>query len=351
MKGGTVIVVAAPYVFLWFDARRVLFQFDPSGVRIGHVRLPWSDVTAFVVADSSTLGPQVLIGTRLRDGAFMPAGAGVLPPDPSMPAQLHVAVERKKFHLGKLTAKARRYAPAHVQIVNAAAGPSAGLGDGPNAGGGPYAGGSPYATGRPAAGNPYATPGQPGMVGGGLRRPDPGMYGPRWGIVMGSVLTCLAVAAVFGAALSRIAMVFPYEGDPTHGMALVTEDVLGLSDFPPGGPPGGLVTWPSMLFLLAALALACRALAPHAPLRALRVVGFAFAVAFPLVLLGNDAFDGHPLGNYESGWWLLHLGAFLGLAAFLAIDLTLARSTARATEPDKFDSGGSGFYRPGNGPY
>ncbi len=352
VKGGTVIVVAAPYVFLWFDARRVLFQFDPSGVRIGNVQLPWADVTAFLVADSAALGPQVLIGTQLRDGTLIPAGAEVLPPDPAMPAQLHVAVERRKFDLGKLTAKARRYAPAHVQIVDAAAGASGGFGAGPVAGGDPYAGGSPYVTGQPVAGNHYAAAGQPGVVAGQLRTALPDGYGPRWGLVVAAVLACVAVWAVFAAALSRVAMVFPYEGaGATGGIALGTEDVLGLSDFPPGGPPGGLVTWPSLLFLLAALTLAYRALGPHAPSRALRVVGLLCAVAFPLVLLANDAFDGHPLSDYESGWWLLHLGAFLGLAAFVAMDLMLARGGGRAAGPDQFSSGKSGPYQPGIGPY
>ncbi|MFJ2024983.1 hypothetical protein ACIODW_14435 [Streptomyces sp. NPDC087897] len=351
MKGGTVVVVAAPYVFLWFDARRVLFQFDPGGVRIGNVQLPWADVTAFVVADSPALGPQVLIGTRLRDGTVIPAGAEVLPPGPAMPAQLHVAVERRKFHLGKLTAKAQRYAPPHVQIVHAEADASGGFGSGA----GPAAGGDPYAAaGHPyAGGHPYA-PGAAGQPGADPRVfptvvPDGG--GPRWGVVSGAVLTCVAVWAVFATALSRIAMLFPYEGEGgTGGIALVTEDVLGLSEFPPG-PPGGLVTWPSLLCLLAAITVAYRALTPHSPSRALGVVGLLCSVAFPLVLLGNDAFDGHPLGNYESGWWLLHLGAFLWLAAFVAMDLALTRGAARPAGPDRFTSGTSGFSQPDYGPY
>ncbi|MEU0163287.1 hypothetical protein ABZ154_31960 [Streptomyces sp. NPDC006261] len=81
-------------------------------------------------------------------------------------------------------------------------------------------------------------------------------------------------------------MVFPYEGvGATGGIAVLTEDVLGPSDVPPGGPPGGVVVWPSLLFLLAALTLAHRALGPHAPSRAIRGVGLLRAVALPLVLL------------------------------------------------------------------
>ncbi|MFC7219485.1 hypothetical protein ACFQLX_15085 [Streptomyces polyrhachis] len=325
VKGGTVLVVAAPYVFLWFDARRVLFQFDPSGVRIGNVRLPWADVTALVVADSPALGPQVLLGTRLRDGALIPAGAEALPADPAMPAQLHVAVERRKFHLAKLTAKARRYAPGHVQIVNAA-----------------------DSAGQPLAGNPYAATGHPGAGPRMVPTAPPAGPGPRWGIVLGAGLACLAVGAVLAAALPHIAMVFPYEGEgATGGIALRTEDVLALSDLPPGGPPGGLVTWPSLLFLLAALTVGYRALTPYAPSRAPRVVGLLCAGSFPLVLLGNDAFDGQPLGTYESGWWLLHLGAFAGLAAFAAMDLTLARGAARTAEAGRSHP----LHQPGSGPY
>ncbi|WP_143663770.1 hypothetical protein [Streptomyces sp. rh34] len=353
VKGGTVIVVAAPYVFLWFDARRVLFEFGPSGVRIGSVQLPWADVVAFVVADSAALGPRVLLGTRLRDGTLIPAGADVLPPDPAMPAQLHVAVERRKFDLGKLTAKARRYAPPHVQIVDATAGASGRFGGGPVAGGDPYAGSAnPYGTGHPAAGNPYAAAGQPGVVSGRSRTVLPDGYAPRWGLALAAVLTCVAVSAVFAAALTRIAMVFPYEGvGATGGIAVLTEDVLGLSDVPPGGPPGGLVTWPSLLFLLAALTLAYRALGPHAPSRAFRIVGLLCAVAFPLVLLAHDAFKGHPFSGYESGWWLLHFGAFVGLAGFVAMDRLLARSGGPAAGRDEWSSGESGPHQPDTGPY
>ncbi|MFD5648991.1 hypothetical protein [Streptomyces sp. NPDC127039] len=363
MKGGTVVVLAAPYVFLWFDERRVLFRFDPSGVRIGNVQLPWADVTAFVYADSPDLGTQVLLGTRLRDGTPVPAGADVRPADPAMPAQLHVAVERRKFDLAKLTAKARRYAPPQVRIVDAAAGTFGGSGADPVAAGDPYPGTvNPYQGGQPAAGHPY-TGGGPYPAG----RPVvgdhdaaantaptalPDAYGPRWGIVVAAVLTCVAVGAVFAAALSRTAMVFPYVGaGATGGIALGTEDVLALSDLPPGGPLVGLVTWPALLFLLAALTLACRALGPHLPSGALRTAGLLCAVAFPLVLLANDAFDGHPLGNYESGWWLLHLGAFPGLAAYVAMDLILARGGGRAAGPDRPGPGKSGPHQPDTRPY
>ncbi|MFH8894361.1 hypothetical protein [Streptomyces sp. NPDC017949] len=168
VRGGTVIVLLVPYVFMWFDARRVLFQFDSSGVRIGNVRLPWTDVTALVVAESAALGPQVLIGTLLRDGVAVPAGADVPPPDAAMPAQLHVAVERRKFDLGELTAKTRRYAPAHVRIFEV--GTSAGHS---SVGGGPYM----------DSVRPYASVRQPGPAVGALLPVLPAAHGPRWSLV------------------------------------------------------------------------------------------------------------------------------------------------------------------------
>lgn len=311
MKGGTVIVLLAPYVFLWFDARRVLFQFDSSGVRIGNVRLPWTDVTAFVVSESAALGPQVLIGTRLREGVAVPAGAEVLPPDVSMPAPLHVAVERRKFDLGKLTAKTRRYAPAHVRIIEV----------GTSAGHSP-SDGDPYAD----PDRPYAPVRQPDPAVGALRPALPDAHGPRWSLVTGAVLTCVAVWAVLAGAMPLPAMLFAYEGGSSHGgVFLLTEDVLGLDLLPAADPWSGLLNWPWLLSFLGMLTLACRAVRPHARFRALRVVGLLCTVAFPLVLLGNDVVSAGRVSSFESGWWLLHLAALLGLGAFAAIDLTLTR--------------------------
>ncbi|MGW8885659.1 hypothetical protein [Streptomyces sp. NPDC055749] len=116
MKGGVVIVAAIPFISSWFDSKRILFQFDAAGVRVDTVVLPWTDVTQFVVAAPSN-GEQSLIGARLRDGAALPAGAQLPPPDPAMPAPLYVAVPRHKFDLEKMASKARKYAPPHIQIV------------------------------------------------------------------------------------------------------------------------------------------------------------------------------------------------------------------------------------------
>ncbi|MGW6862202.1 hypothetical protein [Streptomyces xanthophaeus] len=311
VKGGTVIVLLVPYIFMWFDARRVLFQFDSSGVRIGNIRLPWTDVTAFVVAESAALGPHVLIGTQLHDGVAVPAGAGVLPPDMAMPAQLHVALERRKFDLGKLTAKTRRYAPAHVRIVEV--GTSAGHSS---------VGGDPYTDSV----RPYASVWQRGPAFGALRPALPGSYGPRWSLVMGAMLTCAAVLAVLATAMPLPAMLFEYEdGTSKGGVFLLAEDTLGLDLFPAVGPWRGLLTWPSLLSFLGMLTIACRAFRPQTRFRALRVAGLLCAVTFPLVLLGNDVVSAGRVSSFERGWWVLHLAALLGLGAFVAMDLTLTR--------------------------
>ncbi|RZS37731.1 hypothetical protein EV193_105289 [Herbihabitans rhizosphaerae] len=115
MRGGTVIVLAIPFIAAWFENQRTVFQFDPAGVRVGNVILPWTDVTQFVVATPPN-GP-VLMGARLRPGASLPEGAIVPPPNQAMPAPIHVAVQPQKFDLAKMVAKARKYAPPNVRIV------------------------------------------------------------------------------------------------------------------------------------------------------------------------------------------------------------------------------------------
>ncbi|WP_199552151.1 hypothetical protein [Streptomyces sp. N35] len=115
MKGGVVIVAAIPFISQWFDQKRILFQFDAAGVRIGNVVLPWNDVTQFVVATPAQ--GDALIGVRLQERAMLPAGVAVPPAHPAMPAPLYVAVQSHKFDLNQMLGKARKYAPAHLQIV------------------------------------------------------------------------------------------------------------------------------------------------------------------------------------------------------------------------------------------
>ncbi|MFI6944012.1 hypothetical protein ACIBI4_32565 [Streptomyces sp. NPDC050418] len=115
MKGGAVIVLAIPFISQWFDAKRILFQFDAAGVRIGNVVLPWRDVSEFVVATPG--GDHALIGVRLGQHTTLPPGAEVPPAHPAMPAPLHVAVQSEKFDLAKMVSKARKYAPTYVPIV------------------------------------------------------------------------------------------------------------------------------------------------------------------------------------------------------------------------------------------
>ncbi|MET9650693.1 hypothetical protein ABZZ44_10545 [Streptomyces sp. NPDC006460] len=116
MKGGVIIVAAAPFIISWFEKRRTAFQFDAAGVRFGEALLPWTDVTEFVVATPPD-GPHALIGARLDSGASLPAGMAVPPQHPAMPAPVHVAVPRARFDLAKMVHKARRYAPPHIRIV------------------------------------------------------------------------------------------------------------------------------------------------------------------------------------------------------------------------------------------
>ncbi|MEU8892253.1 hypothetical protein [Streptomyces sp. NPDC048442] len=116
MKGGVVIVFAIPFIVSWFEGRRTAFQFNAAGAQVGGVLLPWAEVTQFVVATPPN-SPHTLLGARLRPGATLPAGAALPPQNPAIAAPLHVAVEREKFDLTKMLAKARKYAPSHVQIV------------------------------------------------------------------------------------------------------------------------------------------------------------------------------------------------------------------------------------------
>ncbi|MCX5200582.1 hypothetical protein OG897_03760 [Streptomyces sp. NBC_00237] len=116
MQGGVVIVAAVPFIISWFEGRRTAFQFNPAGAQVGGVTLPWTEITQFVVATPPN-SPQALLGVRLRPGAALPANAALPPQNPAMPAPLHVAVAREKFDLTKMLAKARKYAPSHVQIV------------------------------------------------------------------------------------------------------------------------------------------------------------------------------------------------------------------------------------------
>ncbi|MEU3449307.1 hypothetical protein AB0H29_19150 [Streptomyces thermolilacinus] len=116
MRGGTVIVLALPFIISWFERRRTAFQFDAAGVRFGEVLLPWADVTALVVATPPD-GTRALIGARLRSGASLPVGTAVAPPHPDMPAPVHVTVPRARFDLAKMVRKARKYAPPHIRIV------------------------------------------------------------------------------------------------------------------------------------------------------------------------------------------------------------------------------------------
>ncbi|TXS46981.1 hypothetical protein [Streptomyces sp. t39] len=116
MKGGVILVAAAPFIISWFEKRRTAFQFDAAGARFGAVLLPWPDVTEFVVATPPD-SDSALIGARLRPGVSLPAGVPGPTRHPAMPAPIHVAVPGAKFDLAKMVRKARTYAPSHIRIV------------------------------------------------------------------------------------------------------------------------------------------------------------------------------------------------------------------------------------------
>ncbi|MGP3690917.1 hypothetical protein ACTVZO_40655 [Streptomyces sp. IBSNAI002] len=354
MKGGTVIVLAIPFISSWFDARRILFQFDPAGVRIGNVLLPGADVTQIVVATPAN-GQHVLIGAQLRPGAAIPAGADVCPHDPAMPAPLHVAVEPAKFDLGKMVAKARKYAPPHIEIVVAEPGGRRTAPAHPAAG---PLGPQPAAPGRP----PYAMPTQPAYtppapdapVAGGFG-PQPGAPAPvlpaalrahpaptvRWGAVIGVVLTCVSALGLFAGALPLMAYQFDIAFGDTkgyHGNESAYE-ALGLEHFPALPDGSGLVSWPWLLLpLLAQAAVLYMAALPRRSHGVPRILGFGCALALPLRLFSSQLWweptvVGGPSGtvarityfSFEGGWWLLHAGALLGLAAFVWQDIAARR--------------------------
>lgn len=116
MKGGVVTVAAIPFLAAWFDSRRILFQLDATGVRMGNATLPWTDVTQFVVATPP--GDEVaLIGTRLRAETNLPAAVRLPQPHPAMPTALYVTVPGHRFDLDTMVSKARKHAPSPRRIV------------------------------------------------------------------------------------------------------------------------------------------------------------------------------------------------------------------------------------------
>ncbi|MHC0429905.1 hypothetical protein ACX6XY_06930 [Streptomyces sp. O3] len=370
LRGGKVIVLAIPFVSLWFDARRVLFQFDADGVRVGRALLPWTDVTRLVVA-MPPYGEHVLLGADLRPGATVPADADLPAPGPAMPAPLHVAVERRKFDLDKMAAKARKHAPPHIEIVVTGPDderatptrppltppPHPAYAPPPST---PHPAYTPRPTPHPAyAPRPtphpaYAPPPTPHPAYAPPPTPHPAyahpVYPPppprpthevRWGAMIGIVLTCAAVLALFVCAMPLMAYQFDVDtgdGQPYHGNESAYR-ALGLDEFPGLSTPPGVLSWPWLLApLLAQAAPLYLAALPQRPRTLARILGFLCALALPLRLLADDVWwepvvMGLPAGSaasltvsFEGGWWLLHAGALLGLVAFVWQDIAADRN-------------------------
>ncbi|MFB7368833.1 hypothetical protein ACFC0D_03150 [Streptomyces sp. NPDC056222] len=93
MRGGVVLLAAAPFIVDWYEKRGTACQFDAAAARFGAVPLPRSNVTQFLVPTSP--GQEyALIGAELRPNASLPHGAPVLPQSEAMPVSTHVAVPR-----------------------------------------------------------------------------------------------------------------------------------------------------------------------------------------------------------------------------------------------------------------
>lgn len=190
---------------------------------------------------------------------------------------------------------------------------------------------------QPVSATPRAAEGLPAQPGAEVRR-------VRRGALVGAVLTVVAMLGLWGGALPLMAFQLHLRtGDGRSVDAnLSTYELLDLDRFPDPAPQDGLLPWSWLLTaLLAQAVLVYRATAPRrTPATALRLLGYACALALPVRLTVADLWWELPdltsslpsavmesaTFSYEGGWWLLHAGAFLGLAAFLRQDLRSFRT-------------------------
>lgn len=163
---------------------------------------------------------------------------------------------------------------------------------------------------------------------------------------MGAVLTVLAMLALWGGALPLMAFqIHLWTGDGRSIDANEsTYELLGLDQFPEPAPQSSLLSWSWLLLaLLAQAVLVYRATEPRLqPVLFLRLLGYACALALPVRLTAahlswdvrdlTSSLPSHVAESatlsYEGGWWLLHAGALLGLAAFVWQDLRSFRTPA-----------------------
>ncbi|WP_328940459.1 serine/threonine protein kinase [Streptomyces sp. NBC_00250] len=185
----------------------------------------------------------------------------------------------------------------------------------------------------PPAGGPQGQPGAP------VRK-------VRRGPLVGAVLTVLAMLALWGGALPLMAFqIHLWTGDGRSIDANEsTYELLGLDQFPEPAPQSSLLSWSWLLLaLLAQAVLVYRATEPRLqPVLFLRLLGYACALALPVRLTAahlswdvrdlTSSLPSHVAESatlsYEGGWWLLHAGALLGLAAFVWQDLRSFRTPA-----------------------
>ncbi|MET9723783.1 serine/threonine-protein kinase [Streptomyces zaomyceticus] len=190
---------------------------------------------------------------------------------------------------------------------------------------------------QPASAAPPAAEGLPTPPGAEVRR-------ARRGALVGAVLTVVAMLGLWGGALPLMAFqLHLWIGDGRSVDAnQSTYELLDLDRFPDPAPQDGLLPWSWLLTaLLAQAVLVYRATGPRrTPVTVLRLLGYACALALPVRLVVADLWwelpdltSSVPSGvmesatfSYEGGWWLLHAGAFLGLAAFLRQDLRSFRT-------------------------
>ncbi|MCP3805589.1 hypothetical protein NLX83_40630 [Allokutzneria sp. A3M-2-11 16] len=97
---GSVLIVAVwPILVAWYRRRRTALQVDSSGVNVGGVLVPWTDVAEIVVSDPRA-GQQIHVGARLHSRA---------------PVQ--VVAQHQGFDLAKLTAMVAKQGPQGVRVV------------------------------------------------------------------------------------------------------------------------------------------------------------------------------------------------------------------------------------------
>ena len=97
---GSVLIVAVwPILVAWYRKRRTALQVDSSGVNVGGVPVPWTDVAEIVVSDPQS-GQAIHVGARLHSRG-----------------PIQVVAQHQGFSLPKLTAMVTKHGPQGVRVV------------------------------------------------------------------------------------------------------------------------------------------------------------------------------------------------------------------------------------------